>query len=492
MRLTIAALFLTASFASAQPAKSVSDAVADCKKLPPELASRTRYLAMWAVPPEEREKEFVKVLNFWIQSLSRESDIIPPRRVTSDLLAVDIGDYQWDAKVWEAIASSEIYFHVTIESLSDEDEYEPLGIKQQVVENGVIVEKWVPNGQKQKTGRKIKGKRQSAFAPWADPLGQAQLGTLTGSAVPIVRADWWLVRTSQQADRNGDGYYNFLGIGDDEKDFQKLFGVDVALSKTQGKHQAAYVEESSVTHNNRSFEFFRTINGFYFRSIDFRTNTNKQNVTRLLNGDTTPPTGDASEQYASMPNGLFALFLANDQRKRQDSAPDFIAGDSRSSTPDKRVHIGISCVRCHVEGIRPVADGARELYQGDVKLSSPDYKKFQELRRLYLSDLNETIDESQKKYAKTLMRLNGFTPKANADAFAKVYSAYQDYPVTTKMFALDLGVTEESLKKSMEEYAKIKPLDPVLIKLVIRGKPIRRQYAEEVFPVAQLILAGVK
>lgn len=492
MRLTLLALLMTVSLCHAQPATAVQSALIDCKKLAPEQAARTRYLSLYAIDDKERI-EFTKVLSFWVNSLSRESELVPPRKVSSDLLAVDLGDYQWDAKVWERFADApEPYWHVVTEAATDEDEYEPLGTMQTVIENGQAVQKWVANGEKRKTGRKLKGKRKSAFAPWADPLGQAQLYTLTGSNVAVVRADWFLVRTSQQADRNGDGYYNFLGIGDDEKDFQKLFGVDVPLSKAQGKHQAAYVEESTVTQNNRSFEFFRTVNGFYFRSVDFKTNTNKQNVTRLLNGDTTPPAGDASEQYTNMPNGLWAFYLSNADRKRQDSAPDFIAGDSKSPSPDKRVHIGVSCVRCHLEGTRPVADGARELYQGDTKLSSPDYKKFLELRRLYLSDLNETIDEAQKKYAKTLMRLNGMTPAANANAYSKAHANYLDTSLTVKQFAIELGVSEEMLKKTMEEYAKKQPLDPVLHKHILKGKPIRRQYAEEVYPVAQLILAGVK
>lgn len=495
MRLTLAMLFLTASLGHAQPAEAVASALADAARLPIEQAHRTRYLALWNIPQAERA-EFSKVAAFWVNSLSRESELISPRKVGSDLLAVDMGDYGWPQATWEKLGESDPYFHVVIEGAGFEliDEVEELGTMQNVVENGAVVQRWKANGETRKTGKKIKkpttSTRKSAVAPWCGPSAQA-LTLATGSACPVVRADWFIVQTAQAQDRNGTGYYDFLALGKTEADFQLLIGADVKAAQRLHKEQAAVVGRSTVTLNNRGIERFQAITGSYWRTNDYKASNDTRNSLRLLDGDTVPPR-DASEQYGTLPNGLFAFFLANDKGERQNAAPDSIASDSKSSSPDRRVHVGVSCVRCHVPGIQPVDDWSRKVYTGDIQLGSPDYDRLRRLRQLYLSDLGRSIKRDQADYSEALTRLNGLTSQANATAFARVHSAYADADVTAAMFAADMGVKPGAFKAAMLEYAKRKPLDPLLLGMVARDIPLRREHAEELFSVAQLIMAGAK
>jgi hypothetical protein len=469
-------IFLGASVAHAQPNQAVAAALADVQKLPLGQAQRTRYLAMWGVPEANRDKDFEKVLAFWCNSLSRESELIAPRKINSDLYAVVLDDYGWDPKVWDKLSEADPYFHVTTET----EGYDSWGYADPVTK------KWVET-EKRKNGKKT---RTPALAPWIGTEASI-LALKTSSQAPVLRADWFIVYTGQQQDRAA-GYYDFLGLGNKEADFQALIGADLAAAKRVHKEQAASVGRSSVTLNNRGIERFQSITGAYWRTNDFKASTDRKNTLRLLDGDTEPPKGDASEQYGTLPNGLFAFWLQNAEGVRQNAAPDFIASDGRAPGTDRRVHIGVSCIRCHSPGIQPINDWGRNLYVGDVRLGSPDYDRLKRLRQLYLSDLNRSITRDQKDYADALKTLNSLTPAANATAFARVHREYEQADLSAAQFAAELGVPEEKFKMAMTDYAKTKPLDPLLLGLVVRGLPLRREHAEELYSVAHLILGGVK
>lgn len=438
--LTLLAWALPA-LAFADPASAVAAALADVRTLPPALAQRTRYLDLSGVPADQRD-DLRQAVAFWVNSLSREAELVRPRDVSPTLLAINIDDYGWDATVYGRLGigtkNPEPYFHQTLD---------------------------------------VGGKKQQAGAAWVNAAGIGELFTLTQSQSPVLRADWFVYQTAIQADREA-GYYDFLGLGRKESDFQKLIGADVGLSRKLKKEMAAVVARSSVTLHNRSITRVQSITGGYWLTQDYKTNTNKQNTVRLLDGAAEPPQGDATEQYGTLPNGLFAFWLGNAQGERQDSAPDFIASDGKSSSTDRRVHVGLSCVRCHLPGIQNIDDHARRLFTGDVKLVSPDYDKLKRLRQLYLSDLPGQVRRDQSDYAEKVRLVNGLTPGANAAAFASVWANYEA-DLSAADVAREIGCTVEHLTLSLK--AQGANLDPVLAGLLQTPPlPIRREHFEEV------------
>jgi hypothetical protein len=489
---TLLALVLVLTGAAsllAGPAEAVAAAYADAARLPPETARTTRYLSTYAIPEKERP-DFLRALKFHCNSLSREAELVPPRQVAPELLAVNLLDYGWKAKTYEKLLDGENgqpepYFHapVKVSLAAGDTETWPGGVDSS---DG----RFYPAGRY--TVKHKKSVIQQAQAPWLDPAHTSALVSLTQSQVPVLRADWFLFQTAIQAGRDGHGYYDFLGLGKEEKDFQALIGADPVLARKVKKEIAGVVARSGVTLNNRRLVRLGAITGGYWFSEDFKTSTAKQNVLRLLDEETDPPKGDASEQYGFLPNGLFAFWLQNAQGVRQDSAPDFIASDRLTGDNDGRVHIGLSCIRCHQEGIRPIDDYARKLYRGSVVLQSPDYRKFVRLRQLYLSDLAGHVRQDQEQYATALLRVNGLTAAANARAYAGAWDSYLNGEVTVAVAARELGCTEAHLLLALKASAKTTgQLDPVLAGLIQEPPlPLRREHMEELYATLQTILRG--
>ena len=139
-----------------------------------------------------------------VNSLSREAFPVPPRQVGKDLLAVDIRDYAWDVKVWEKLATEDPYFHAVVE------------VKETVTK---IIQRYYPAGTYDgvyheagdwpvRVREVVSVKKASALAPWLPAKEIAALALMTGSEIPIVRADWFIHQTAIQADRKA-GYYDW-------------------------------------------------------------------------------------------------------------------------------------------------------------------------------------------------------------------------------------------------------------------------------------------
>ena len=456
------------------PAAAVRAAHADAVDLPYGVARQVRYLALYAVPEADRE-EVLRVLSFHCNSLSRESELAPPRVVGGGVVRINLLDYGWKAATYDKLAEADPYFHEQVTVVKE--------TPGRYVYDAYGRGSWVA-GKKQEV-------KQTAAARWLPAQEMTDLIAWTQSPAPVLRADWFVAYTAVQADRKV-GYYDLLSLGKKEADFQTLIGADVVKAKAVKKEVAAAVARSRVTLNNRSMERFPTLTGAYWRTHDYKTNTFKQNTLRLLDGDTEPPQGDASEQYGTLPNGLFAFWLQNDKGERQDTAPDFIASDGQATGTDRRVHVGLSCIRCHTPGIQPIDDWTRRVYRGAVQLQSPDYEKLKRLQRLYLSDLEGQVKRDQADYAEALRKTNGLTPEVNAKAYARLWDRYVEHDRLPADVARECGVTELTLLASLKAYVKrTGQLDPILAGLLQTPPvPVRAEHSEEVFPLLMQILGG--
>lgn len=452
-------LLALATPALAGPGEAYALAARDVRTLDPVTATRARYFTTAALREEEKAA-LLKALWFHVNSLSREAEFAFPRPVGPDLYRVDLLDYAWDARTWEKLADVEPYFHVKLQG-------------------GTV------RGKGPRVPRVV-----TAQAPWLPAAEAAYLVNRTQSQVPVVRADWFLFQTSRQV--VAPGYYDFLGLGNKEADFLRLIGADKDAARRLRKEIAANLAKSGVAIQNRGIIRMQAITGPYWFTQDYKTSTNKQNVLRLLDGDTEPPAGDASEQYGTLSNGLPAYWLQDAQGNRQDSVPDFIAHDHTAVGNDLRIFAGKSCIGCHAEVIRPIDDWSRKLYRGAIKLQSPDYAKSVRLRQLYLSDLDGQVSRDQADYARAIARCNGLSPAENARGYARAFDAYLERDLTPGDVAREIGVTEAMLLDGLKKYAATAgQLDPVLAGLIQTPPvPVRREHAEEAVPLLYLALKG--
>lgn len=455
----------------ANPSAAVAAALNDARSLPPGIREQTRYLPLYAIKVEERRR-FLDALKFHVNQLSTNPDFASPRLVTPDLAAVTLADYGWQVNTWERFNESEPYFYV-----------------QALVKGGDPVYFWKHDQRKWFVRREVKEVRVPALAPWLPTKQVEELVLLTNSATPIVRADWFVAQTAIQEGRKV-GYYDMLNLGKKLADFEALVGLDRKAAQRLKKEIQAVVQTSTVALHNRHILRHPTLTGVWWETFDAKENVDVRNGLRLLNGDFTH---DAREIYGTLPNGLFAFFLSDAVGNRANTAPDFIASDGRSSGTDRRVHVGLSCVRCHTPGIQTIDCWARRHYTGRLQLQSTDLGKYLRLKQLYLSDLDGYIRRDQAAYTEALRSVNGLTPADNAKGYAAVWDRYQEQLVSVADVARETGWTEKAVLAAIEQTVKKGLADPVLSGLMQTPPiPIQRQHFEELQPILWQVLGGYK
>jgi hypothetical protein len=311
---------------------------------------------------------------------------------------------------------------------------------------------------------------------------------ITRNEAPFLRADWFFCQSARQIDRDEQqvvGYYDFLAIKK-EADIEALAGLDRKTADRLRRELAAIVPSSIVTLHNRQLW---AIQDGYWESRDTDSNKGDKNSTRQLDADYK---FIAKEVYFRLPNTLWGFAAVNAVNGNlAASVPDVIASDHRSSSNDARIHPCLSCIRCHVEGLRPINDWARTFYAqppGDTALIAYDKDKSRRLHRLYLGPLFDRYEDDQRVYTRTLKRLTGWEPKELAAAYADTWREYADTVVEGAQLAHEFGVDQKMLLSKVKRF--VSPVqkggggstDPILIAYLKDPEvPMRREYVEEAY-----------
>lgn len=452
-----AASWPTPDAAVLTPADAVRVAAADLRRVAatdPARAFQTRYLSAHNFPPAERE-EIYAVASYWVNSLSREALLAKPRRVTPWLFAVVLDDYAWKRERFGSLifakGAVEPYFHV--QSLD------------------------------------AKGATVPAGAPWLPAADLAYLIATTGSETPIVRVDWFLNRTGIQEGRDGYGYLNFLEIPS-RRDAEDLAGLDRKKAEARRRELAAVVESSGVALQGRQLFRFDTIGGVWWESRDVKAESNgrgDKNAARNLFGDYKH---DAEEIVAELPNRLPFYYLSDAAGKGIASAPPDIAADSKSPSNDKRVHVGMSCVRCHTRaGLIAFDDLYRRQFSAE-RLQALDPALQRRIRAAYSEEIVEPWEGDVTKFGRAITRASGMTPAGLSEAYSRQWSRYLDEPVDVSRAAAETGFDPAEFVKRIDAYAKRTAVnDPVLLLFVGREpRSMRRENFEELYGLLMLAL----
>ena len=517
MRAAVLVLLLAAGGArGADPSPVTFDAVMtaaadDAERLPTEVARYTRYLTAYHLQPEAR-RELFAVLCYHVNGLSREVKLTAPREVAEWLWAVDLRDYRWDAGVWENLAPKNVYFCVVadIKLVPGVPPIQPVpppvkktrkvlvgpdrnGFYREVVEE---YEEPGPVKPAPPAAVPVKEEKGKAIpAPWLSPRAVARLGVRTGSVTPVVRADHFIRLTGVQSGNEGHGYYDFLGLGKKLADAEKQAKLDRAGAIEIYRELAGIVPVSGVALFGRQVFRFQTIAGSWWESRDTKEPTKRRDpVTNLLDDFQF----DATEIVASLPNGLPFFFLADKDGNRQDTAPDFIAADHRSTNNDRRVHVGMSCIACHADGgLRDIKDYARRIYDPEKGLAlaalAADDAKARRIHSVYLGPLKKAYDRDVRDYGEAIEGACGLKGKELPKAYEREWSRYLDDPVTLVKAAAECGTTPAALRDRLRTAAKQKLglTDAVLaVYLLDDPPPVRREAFEERMVLLMVILGG--
>lgn len=485
------------------PDTSVKLAAADLATIPPVERPYIRYLAVYNFPKEYRRR-VGETTSFVVNSLGTRRRIYIPLFVgDSDetVIRLNIGDYEWLAQTWDDLARKgsgvkpepDPYFHAFVEQLVSGkstirkvkktvtktkrvwagyyDQNRKPVYKEQRVNEEIEVEESVP-------GDRIK-KRVFVGAPWVDPNAYAFLVQETRSESPILRADWFIANATLPP-----FYYEFLRLGNNIKDFEKLVFSDQNFAELARGQDKGVVITSTVTRNNRILLRSPTFtNGYHWQSRDsLKSVDNRQYILNFLN-----EVFDATEDIGTLPNGLQAYFLTDGKGNRLDFANPDIAVDN--SAHDRVVRTGRSCIICHSEGIKPIEDEIRLLTKKlgnfeQVKLLIADRDDAYKVDDLFGTNLDEQIVKDQNVYISAVARTNGLRADINAYQYARIYNEYYEVLLTKEVAAMELGVS----LGDFEKYIRLSN-DPTVLALIREPiGPLRRDQWERAFQGLQLVI----
>ncbi len=182
--------------------------------------------------------------------------------------------------------------------------------------------------------------------------GAEAVTSLSGAAVPYVRADWFVARASVPP-----LYHDLLGLPETVRELEQGLRVDSAANLDERKGvMRGGVRSSGVSRNNRVVERHSTSWGSYWKSHDFSGNQGEQNIFR----DPIAFKPDGGEMIFNLPNGLQAYFIADAEGRRLDRAPVEIVAD-RNYPDEPQVVNGRSCMACHFEGMKGFRDDVRSV-----------------------------------------------------------------------------------------------------------------------------------
>lgn len=180
------------------------------------------------------------------------------------------------------------------------------------------------------------------------------------TTIPVVRGDWFVASAAQPP-----LYHDLLRLPRRDWLLERQLEVDVEQNIAAGSRRPGVVARagfngSGVSRNNRLIERHDSKYGAYWKSYDFAGNSGRQNLfAHPLGPDGAKPFQHAGgEIIFSLPNGLQAYFLTDEDGRRIDKGPTEIVSDPRR--PDRAVVNGLSCMSCHARGIIFKDDQVRE------------------------------------------------------------------------------------------------------------------------------------
>jgi hypothetical protein len=414
-------------------ASSDSDAAfVDLRTLPPEVQQVTAYLTTSVVAPEHREA-LGQVIRFAAPSLSHKpylGDQLPVAVAGTNLYRLDLAGLGWQS-TWA----------------------------------DVIRQHYVPR-----------------YRPDLAHAGH----------VPLVVSGAWFVSQLTDSNETGDAQYQLLYSGKPPKtsaEFRKFWSVNGDSSLAFGRIE----DQSGVARAKRRLMENQPVanRAYFWQTFDSEVIAGQTDPLETLT--VRPPKHDASELIAGIPKHylgesgtLQAYFLADAKGNRQEKAPAAIVTDD-TGIRGVEIRNTLSCVSCHVEGLRhPTLDAYREYILSGARIYAKDKGTQQEIDRYLDSPIAKEIERNNADYAAGVEMCNGLGPRDNALMYRFVVQEF-DADLVLDQQARELYTDAETWRLALGNYSRTHQLTAALAQAA-QNKPITRRQWEANFHLAQKAL----
>ncbi|MCC9608242.1 hypothetical protein LOC68_00965 [Blastopirellula sp. JC732] len=233
------------------------------------------------------------------------------------------------------------------------------------------------------------------------------LGDRISTHLPVLRADWFIATATRPP-----LYHDLMDLPKTAQELEQTLGVDIAKALTSPEPSAIArggFSRSGVSAQNRLVERSQSSLGYYWKSYDFKPNTQRGSLTRFPLGprglagqesfDDMAFEHDGGEIIFSLPNGLQAYLLVNGDGGRIDEGPIDVVSDALKTSGTPAIVNGQSCMACHREGVINFRDeirGASGVFGDAAK----------QVDRIYLAHevMRPLVDADRKRFQQALAK----------------------------------------------------------------------------------------
>jgi formylglycine-generating enzyme required for sulfatase activity len=329
-----------------------------------------------------------------INSLSWGRQIVRPTPIdrARTIFRIDLRDYEWDARTWQAILSRY-----------------PYGLTRTTTAHKYI---------------------QAA----------------SGTALPYVRGDWFVFAASRPP-----LYHSVLGIPAADTELEKRLEIDVSANIRRDRVARAGFNGSGVSRNNRLIERHVSRYGAYWKSYDFAGNDGQRNLFRHPLGPAGQETfvADGGEIIFSLPNGLQGYMLVDARGKRLDEAPVKIVSTGNRLKPE--VLNGISCMDCHARGMIFKDDQVRKSVESSDSFSDEEKDTVRALYPLK-ADFDKLLKEDASRFRRAVEQSGDSVQKTDT---VVLLAARFEEELDLKLAAAEAGLKAEELLRGLKRSARL-------------------------------------
>jgi hypothetical protein len=294
-----------------------------------------------------------------------------------------------------------------------------------------------------------------AVYPYAAQPDTKLFGVLqaaTDTKLAYVRADWFAYTAARPPLYNA-----LLKLPKTYSAFAQAQGVDVTGDIKKFVAQRVGFQQSGESPNNRLIERHPSRSGYFWTSYNFAGNRARQSVFEFPIG---PGQGgfdhDGTETAYSLPNGFVGYYIATAKGDAIDSAPTNIVRDQGRS--DVTITTGISCMGCHREGVRAVADEVRANVLGAHNFSK-EVRDAVEALYPETSHMDQMFADDTKRFDAAMARA-GLDPTLqlnNEEPISALSDRFDDL-LDTKLAAAELALTADDFVSAVNDNRKYRPL----------------------------------
>ena len=322
---------------------------------------------------------------------------------------------------------------------------------EKVDEHGIMLRVFLPDLEwTHETWSLLESRYPYAMESDTDPyLGSLQ--NLARSKVPVIRADWFTATASVSP-----LYYDMLRLPDTVAGLEAKLGLDMRRNILNEQVVRAGFQDSGVSSHNRLIERHPMGTGFFWTSYDFAGSRGRQSFFEYplgpieAYGPELAFEHDGGESIFTLPNGFHAYYLNTAAGERLDVGPTSIVRDTDYPDGTGEVVNGISCISCHIKGMRLNDDSVRQVALNNLALPA---QARQTIDAIYPGKdvVNEYFKRDQDAFLATLARA-GIEPDTTAAGLEPVrglFVYHVDYFIDFDQAANELGMTSDMLRSRM-------------------------------------------